>query len=133
MEWVAISSPGDLPDPGIKSTFPMSPALKEDSLPVEPSGKLLNLNVTVQYTTYCVRVLLLFEIEEFSSFVLSHSVASNSLRPHGLLPCPFSGDLPNPGMEPRSPGLRVGSLPPEPLGKRFHTLAWHIHTKLPSC
>ena len=84
MEWVAISSPGDLPDPGIKSTFPMSPALKEGSLPVEPSGKLLNLNVTVQYTTYCVRVLLLFEIVEFSSFVLSHSVVSISLRPHGL-------------------------------------------------
>ena len=27
LEWVAISSPGDLPDPGIKSTFLASPAL----------------------------------------------------------------------------------------------------------
>ena len=27
LEWVAVSSPGDLPDPGIKSTFLASPAL----------------------------------------------------------------------------------------------------------
>ena len=35
VEWVAISSPGDLPDPGIKSG---SPALQADSLPSEPPG-----------------------------------------------------------------------------------------------
>ena len=32
--------PGDLPDPGIKLTSPMSPALQTNSLPIEPSGKL---------------------------------------------------------------------------------------------
>ena len=53
--------------------------------------------------------------------VLSRSVVSNSLRPHGLwpawllcpwgfpkqkqLPCPSPRDLPNPGIEPRSPAL----------------------------
>ena len=31
--------PGDLPDPGIESTPPESPALQENSLPAEPSGK----------------------------------------------------------------------------------------------
>ena len=36
MEWLAISSPGDLPDPGIK---PMSPALQADFLPPEPPEK----------------------------------------------------------------------------------------------
>ena len=30
---------------------------------------------------------------------------------------PFSGDLPNPEMEPRSPALQVDSLPSEPPGK----------------
>ena len=30
------------------------------------------------------------------------------------LPCPLPGDLPNPGMEPRSPTLRAYSLPSEP-------------------
>ena len=30
---------------------------------------------------------------------------------------PFSGDLPNPGIEPRSPALLVDSLSAEPQGK----------------
>ena len=36
------------------------------------------------------------------------------------LPFPSPGDLPNPGIEPRSPTLRVDSLPSEPLGKPKH-------------
>ena len=32
-------SPGDLPNPGIKPTSPVSPALQVDSLSAEPSGK----------------------------------------------------------------------------------------------
>ena len=63
--------------------------------------------------------------------VLSHSVVSDSLRPHGLY-SPWNspgqntgigslsllqGNLPNPGMEPRSPALQADSLPAEPPGK----------------
>ena len=33
MYWVAVPSPGDLPNPG------MEPALEGDSLPAEPPGK----------------------------------------------------------------------------------------------
>ena len=36
LEWVAMPSSGDLPNPGIK---PRSPALQADSLPSEPPGK----------------------------------------------------------------------------------------------
>ena len=36
LEWGAISSPGDLPDPGIELR---SPASQADSLPSEPPGK----------------------------------------------------------------------------------------------
>ena len=32
-------------------------------------------------------------------------------------PCPPPGDLPDPGIEPRSPTLQADSLPSEPLGK----------------
>ena len=32
-------------------------------------------------------------------------------------PFPSPGDLPNPGIEPRSPALQVDSLPAEPPGK----------------
>ena len=67
---------------------------------------------------------------------VSHSVVCDSLRYHGLqparlvypwgfssqeywsgLPCPPSGHLPNPGIEPRSPTLQVDSLPSEPPRK----------------
>ena len=33
------------------------------------------------------------------------------------MPCPLPGDLPNPGIEPRSLKLQADSLPSEPLGK----------------
>ena len=61
----------------------------------------------------------------------SHSVMSDSLRPHGLY-SPWNspgqntgmgslsllqGNLPNPGVEPRSPALQANSLPAEPPGK----------------
>ena len=57
----------------------------------------------------------------------SHSVVSNSLWLHGLwefsrpgywggLPFPSPGNLPNPGIKPRSPTLQADSLPAEPQG-----------------
>ena len=68
--------------------------------------------------------------------VLSRSVVSDSWRPHALqparllcpqrfsrqeywsgLPCPSPRDLPNPGIEPRSPTLQMDSLPSEPQEK----------------
>ena len=36
-------------------------------------------------------------------------------------PFPSPGDLPNPGIEPRSPALQVDSLPAEPQGKTKNT------------
>ena len=38
LEWVAIPSPGDLPNPGID---PRSPALQADTLQAEPGGTIL--------------------------------------------------------------------------------------------
>ena len=37
------------------------------------------------------------------------------------LPFPFSGDLPNPGIEPTSPALQADSLPAEPQGMLKNT------------
>ena len=67
--------------------------------------------------------------------VKSHSVVSDSLRPHGLYksmefskPEYWSGqsfssseDLPNPGIKPRSLALHADSLPAEPPGKPKNT------------
>ena len=40
------------------------------------------------------------------------------------LPFPSSGDLPNPGIEPRSPALQTDSLPSEPPGKQKNEAFW---------
>ena len=72
--------------------------------------------------------------------LLSFSVMSNYLQPRGLYPatllcpwgfsrqeywnglhCPPPGDLPNPGIKPRSPALQVDSLPSEPPEKPKNT------------
>ena len=45
LEWVAISSPGDLPDPGIA---PRSPKLQADALPSEPNVPGIMLNQEIQ-------------------------------------------------------------------------------------
>ena len=74
--------------------------------------------------------------------VLSCSVMSDSLQPHGLqparllcpwgfsrkeywsgLPFPSPGDLPNPGIKPRSPTLQADSLSVEPQ-KSPRILEW---------
>ena len=88
--------------------------------------------------------------------VLSLSAVSNSLQPHGSfcpqgfsrqeywsgLPCPPPRDLPNPGIEPRSPSLHADSLPSEPPGKArivfkalgpFHYLIFLSTRTLSSC
>ena len=52
------------------------------------------------------------------------TIARQALLPMGFsrqeywsgLPCPSPGDLPNPGIEPGSPALQVGSLLSEPPG-----------------
>ena len=48
LEWVAISSPGVLPDPGIK---PRSPALQADALLSEPPGRALFKKLTFSIGT----------------------------------------------------------------------------------
>ena len=40
LEWVVISSSGDLPDPGTELASPVSPALWVDSLPASHQGSL---------------------------------------------------------------------------------------------
>ena len=73
--------------------------------------------------------------------MLSSSVLSDSFHHHGLqsarllcswgfsrqeywrgLPCHPPGDLPNPGIEPRSPALQVDSFPSEPQWGAIKTL-----------
>ena len=59
LEWVAFSSPGDLPNPGIKLR---SPALQSDSLPVVPPGKPLKESGNSVVKTAHLRVSLFCEL-----------------------------------------------------------------------
>ena len=47
-----------------------------------------------------------------------------------VLPFPSPGDLPNPGIEPRSPTLQADSLPAEPPGKPFVNHTYQSKFKL---
>ena len=47
------------------------------------------------------------------------------------LPCPLTGDLPNPGIEPRSPALWAGSFPLAPPVSWALTVWVHFHFSLP--
>ena len=75
-------SPGDLTDPGIELE---SPALQADSLPSEPPGK-------IYIYIYLNHIAIHLKLIQHCKLLFSHSVMSNSLRPHGLqhtrLPCP---------------------------------------------
>ena len=59
------------------------------------------------------------------SCLTTMSVAHQAPLPMGFsrqeywsgLPCPSTGDLPNPGIEPRSPTLQENSSPSEPPGR----------------
>ena len=46
LEWVALPSPGDLPDPGIKPMSPVSPALQAHSSPLSHWGIKMSQQLT---------------------------------------------------------------------------------------
>ena len=97
----------------------------------EQSLEGLMLKLKLQCFGYLMRRINLLERK------WSRPVVSDSLWPHGLfvapqtppsmgfsrqeywsgLPFPSPGDLPNPGIEPRSPAMQADTLPSEPPGK----------------
>ena len=111
LEWVAIPSPGDFPDPQIESR---SPALQGDSLYSEPPGKPTscshkhqkmceNQSDLLHYLLESSKTLSLFiqlffskdlrqKSEAISSVQFNCSIMSDSLQIHGLQharpPCP---------------------------------------------
>ena len=63
------------------------------------------------------------QVKKKEAFVVPYSImkseSENDSRPEywSGQPFPSPGNLPNPGIEPRSPALRADSLPAEPQGK----------------
>ena len=128
-------TPEDLSDPRIEAVSLVPPAL---------SGRFFT-------TVTAWEVLYLTHITPFESESISHSVVSNSLRPHGLqptrllcpwdffrqenwsgLPFPTPEDLPNPGIEPMSPvspSLACGFFTTAPPWKPSEHCCLAIKTK----
>ena len=108
-------SPGDLPKPGIE---PRSPTLHADSFPAEPPGKPKNTGVG------SLSLLQGIFLTQESNWGLLHCRwilyrLSHQGRPRirEWVACPFSRDLPDPGIELGSPALQADSLPAELPGK----------------
>ena len=112
-EGLPFPAPGDLPDPGMELASPVSPALAGGSFTTEPPK------------TICDKVKLLSRVR---LFVTSWTVAYQAppsikfSREEYWSGLPFPGDLPDPGIEPRSPTLWTDSLPSEPPGKPLKTI-----------
>ena len=147
LEWVALPSSRDLPDPAIK---PRSPTLQADSLPSEPPRQLhtkiqnafcfkqirsedenirgLKKLVTLCPKAYFTPLLLFAAVQSLSPvqfFATLWTVAHQAPLSMGFprqeywsrLPFPSPEDLPSPGIEPTSPALSGGFSTTEPPGK----------------
>ena len=104
--------PGDFPDSGIK---PRSPALQVDSLPTELSGNslpFLYILLIACAVSCCCRVShvqLCDPVDLARQAPLSMGFSRQEYWSEQPFPSP--GDLPDPGIKPRSPTLQADSLP----------------------
>ena len=108
LKWVAISS-GDLPNPGIK---PRSPYI---------AGRFFTVWVTRE-ALYYAWVKSLSRVRLFATpWTIAHQAPPSTEFSREEywrgLSFPSPGDLPDPGIEPRSPALQADTLPSEPQGK----------------
>ena len=107
--------PEDLPNPGIE---PRSPTLQADSLPSEPPGKPMSNEVgSLPLLQGIFPTQILNPGLPHCRQILYHLSHHESPRELEQVACPFSGDLPKPGIEPGSPALMPDSLPAELPGK----------------
>ena len=102
-------SPRDLPDSGIKSRSVKSPALADGFFTTSATWEIPKCQ----------------SLSRVQLFAMTWTVACQTPLSMEFpkqeywngLPCPFPGDLPDPGFKPRSPALQADSLPSEPPRK----------------
>ena len=107
--------PGDLPDPGIKPTFLTSAALARGFFSTSTTWEALP---SVQFSSFQ-------SLSRVRLFATPWTVAHQAPPSMGFsrqvywsgLPFPSPGDLPNPGIKPRSPAFQADALTSEPPGK----------------
>ena len=110
--------PVDLPKPGIAPLSLVSAALAGGFFTTEPSGKPLNVYMLLLLLSHFSRVRLCVT-PEMAAHQAPPSLGFSRQEYWSGLPFPSPGDLPNPGIEPRSPALQADALSSEPPGKPF--------------
>ena len=80
-----------------------------------------NLNVIAPWAVLCLVIPLCLTLCDPMDCSLPGCSIHGDSEYWRVLPCSPTGDLPNPGVEPRSPTLQVDSLPSEPPGKPKNT------------
>ena len=103
------TSPGDLPDPGIK---PVSLALAGEFLTIVPPGK-----PNTYLLLSCFSRVRLCATPETAAHQALPSLGFSRQEYWHALPFPSPGSLPHAGIEPRSPALQADSLLTEVPGK----------------
>ena len=109
--------PGDLPNPGIEPVSPMSPDRKKDSSPLSHLESLQNDCAVLCLVAQSCPTLCTPWTEAHQAPL---SMGFSRQEYWSGLSCPPPGDMPNPGVKPRSPALQADSLPSEPLGKPYY-------------
>ena len=74
-----------------------------------------------------LKILLKRELINWNTYKIHHQECNRV-----MLPFLSPGDLPDPGIEPRSPALQADSLPSEPPGKPL-TYTWNLHMTSCKC
>ena len=101
---------------------------------VAANGIILFFYMAELYSTVCgtyivvVIVLLLSHVQLFQLHQASLSMEFFRQEYWSEFPCLSPGNLPNPGMESKSPALQVDSLLSEPRGKPYIGVCVHTHT-----
>ena len=110
--------PGDLPNPEIEPELLMSPALAGQLLYTVPPAKY-------QINYSCVSCSMVCDSAMPWTIACRVPLSTEFSRQEywSGLPFPSPGDLPDSGIEPRSPALQADSLPSEPLGMPTNTHA----------
>ena len=111
LEWVAMPSSRDLPDPGIKFESFVSPALAGGSLPLAPSPSVMTSDPwgrASPSTQPTATMFIFFSFGCVRSLVVAHGLS-----------CPAACGIlvPQPGIEPLSPALGGRFSTPGPPGK----------------
>ena len=130
MEWVAISSsrgsfrPRDQTQSLASPFFTTTPCRKPLIIYSKRPNALL-LNLSYEFQSHSLSLLVSSTVTQWTvAYQAPLSMGFSRQENWSGLPFPSPGDLPNPGIETRSPSLQADALPSEPPWKLLMTVSY---------